>query len=487
MRPWSITARLTLFFSAVSAAVLFVFGHVVGTLVASHFEIQDLDELTSKLQLVRHTLSRMQGPADLATIQRELSDALIGHHGVSILVAGADGARLFDWHGDAFPPSLLAQAAPMDPSGQPAPLVWERGEAIYRGIIATLEPATPDRQPATVAVALDIDHHRDFLASFHRQLWIAIAASVVITVLLGWAAARRGLVPVRKMARLAQGVSAKRLADRLAVESVPRELTDLAVAFNNMLARLEESFRRLSEFSSDLAHELRTPISNLMMETQVALSRTRTADEYREVLYSNLEEYERLARTITDMLFLAHADRGQLVTRSERVDLANEVRELFAFYEALAEERRVGLSLSGDGAVYGDRLMIRRALSNLFSNAIRHTAAHGTVQVAIGPGEQGEILLSVENPGATIDPAHLPRLFDRFYRVQSSRTRESDGAGLGLAITKSIVDAHRGTIRVTSADGRTRFEIAFRGGDSPGYSASRRKDDDATVIRQPSS
>lgn len=468
MRAWSITARLTLFFSAASAAVLLVFGNVVGTLVAAHFEEQDLDELTAKLQLVRHTLVRMRASGDAGAFQRELSDALIGHHDLSIVVVEAGGDRLFDWYAAAFPPALLANAAVADVAAEPVPLVWEHGGGLYRGIVAAGEVPVPHRAPVAVGIALDIGHHRDFLTAFHRRLWLAIAAGVASAVLFGWLAARQGLAPVRDMARIAQRVSARRLDDRLPADSVPRELTDLAEAFNSMLARLEESFRRLSEFSSDLAHELRTPISNLMMATQVALSRTRTADEYREVLYSSLEEYERLARTITDMLFLAHADRGQLATRTERVDLAGEVRELFAFYEALAEERRVGLSWSGDGAVDGDRLMIRRALSNLLSNAIRHTPAHGIVSVAIGPGEQGKVRLSVENPGAAIDPAHLPRLFDRFYRVESSRTRESDGAGLGLAITKSIVDAHRGTIRVASADGRTRFEIALPGDDDPG-------------------
>jgi len=457
MRRWSITARLTLFFSVASAAVLLVFGHLVGTLVASHFEEQDLDELTAKLLLVRHTLSRMRASGDPGAFQRELSDALVGHHGLSIVVDDPDSGRLFDWHAEAFPPSLLARASPADTPGPPAPLVWEQAGDVYRGIVAMAETATPQRRPATVGVALEISHHRDFLAAFHRHLWLAIAAGVVFTVLSGWLAARRGLAPVRDMARIAQGVSARRLDDRLPADSVPRELTDLALAFNGMLARLEDSFRRLSDFSSDLAHELRTPIGNLMTETQVALSRARSADEYREVLYSNLEEHERLARTITDMLFLAKADHGLLVPNSESVDLADEVRELFAFYDALADERRIGLALSGAGVVQGDRLMIRRALGNLLSNAIRHTRAGDAVQVSIERGGDGAIRLSVENPGPTIEPEHLPRLFDRFYRVDAARAKASDGAGLGLAITKSIVEAHRGTIRVSSGNGRTRF------------------------------
>ena len=243
---------------------------------------------------------------------------------------------------------------------------------------------------------------------------------------------------------------------------MPPELIDLAIAFNDMLARLEGSFRRLSDFSSDLAHELRTPVSNLMTQTQVALSKTRSADQYREVLYSNLEEYERLARMIADMLFLAKADNGLIVPSSETVDLAAEVRDLFGFYEAFAEEQGVRLQLAGAGSISGDRLMMRRALSNLLSNALRHTARGGTVSVLIDQHKSGEIQLSVENPGEDIEPQHLPRLFDRFYRVDPSRHKaRSDGAGLGLAITKSIVEAHQGTISVSSSNGLTFFAITF--------------------------
>ena len=242
---------------------------------------------------------------------------------------------------------------------------------------------------------------------------------------------------------------------------MPPELIDLATAFNDMLARLEGSFRRLSDFSSDLAHELRTPVSNLMTQTQVALSQARSADKYREVLYSNLEEYDRLARMIADMLFLAKADNGLIVPSSEMVDLAAETHGLFDFYGALAEEQGVGLALSGAGVIRGDRLMIRRALSNLLSNAIRHTPRDASVTVHIERRDSSEIRLTVQNPGENIEPEHLPRLFDRFYRVDPSRHKASEGAGLGLAITKSIAEAHQGTIQAYSSNGSTRFAITF--------------------------
>ncbi len=462
MRPQSITSRLTLFFSTASTIVLLVVGTLVGTLLESHFEEQDLMELNGKLELVRHTLTKVQTPSDLATVPQSLADALIGHPDLSVAVLGPDRRVLFTSPSARFATHLLEQPPLGEPSVNAKLVMWKQGGETYRGISAEAVTEIAGQPPAIIALAINIEHHRAFMNAFRNNLWLAIAAGIVLTVVLGWVAARRGLVPVREMANVAKGISVSHLGERLSPETVPPELADLAIAFNEMLARLEDSFRRLSDFSSDLAHELRTPISNLMTQTQVAVSRERPADEYREVLYSNLEEYERLARMIADMLFLAKADNGLIIPSSETVDLPTEVRELFGYYEAFAEEQGVSLALVGEGAVRGDRLMLRRALSNLLSNAIRHTPRHAAVKVVIrSDKEPGRIRLTFENPGESIPPEHLPRLFDRFYRVDSSRQKASDSAGLGLAITKSIVEAHRGTIQAFSADGVTRFEITF--------------------------
>lgn len=462
MKPRSITFRLTLFFSTASTAVLLVVGALIGTLVESHFEEQDLMELNGKLELVRHALAKVRTSSDLATVPQSLSDALIGHPDLSVAVLGPDRHVLFTSSSAIFPNHLLAQPPHRDSSGRARPVMWEQGGGAYRGISAVAPTGIVGQPPATVALAINIERHRAFMKAFRNNLWLAIAAGIVLTIVLGWVSARRGLAPVREMADVAKGISVSHLGDRLTAETVPTELVDLAIAFNEMLARLEDSFRRLSDFSSDLAHELRTPISNLMTQTQVAVSKERAADEYREVLYSNLEEYERLARMIADMLFLAKADNGLIIPSSETVDLPTEVRELFGFYEAFAEEQGVSLVLTGEGTVRGDRLMLRRALSNLLSNAIRHTPRHAAIKVIIKQeAESGKIRLTFENSGESIPPEHLPRLFDRFYRADSSRQKASDGAGLGLAITKSIIEAHQGTIQAFSANGVTRFEITF--------------------------
>jgi two-component system heavy metal sensor histidine kinase CusS len=263
------------------------------------------------------------------------------------------------------------------------------------------------------------------------------------------------------MAGVAKGISASRLDQRLAVDTVPRELVDLAASFNGMLARLEDSFRRLQEFSADIAHDLRTPVGNLMMQAEVALTRSRTAEEYREVLYSALEEYDRLARMISDMLFLARADNGQLVPNRERLDLAQEMGALCDFYEPAASERGVRLSCSGTASASGDRLMLRRAFGNLLSNALRHTPDGGEVAIEIAAVDGERVRVSVENPGPAIPPEHLGRIFDRFHRVDASRQKSGENAGLGLAIARSIVVAHGGRIEALPRTTGARFEVTL--------------------------
>jgi two-component system, OmpR family, heavy metal sensor histidine kinase CusS len=458
MRARSITLRLTLLFSIASAVVLLLVGAVIGRQVEDHFEELDLEILRGRLELVRHSLAGGHAAHAQPMVGARFPGLAAGEERSFVVVAAPDGRLLSATPGVIFPPALLAT-----PGGDRVrSTTWKHAGRHYRGIAAQLgsEDGVPD--PLTVAVAIDIELHGAFLSLFRKSLALAVFAGIGLTALLGWFAARRGLTPVREIARMAQATSASHLGGRLSLQSVPSELIGLATAFNDMLARLEDSFRRLSDFSSDLAHELRTPISNVMTQMQVAVSKARSAEEYREVLYSALEEHERLARMTSDMLYLAKADRGLVVPTRETVDLWAEVRALFAYYEAYGDEQGVGLALTGAGTVCGDRLMLRRAVSNLLSNAIRHTARGGVVSVVIGSASSGAIELSVENPGLPIAPEHLPRLFDRFYQVDSSRQRGGEGAGLGLAITQSIVESHQATIQVACADAKVRFTIVFR-------------------------
>ncbi|MDT8992529.1 heavy metal sensor histidine kinase [Curvibacter sp. APW13] len=462
MARLSLTARLTLLFALGSSAVLLVLGWLVGMAVNHHFEQQDFDALAGKLQLAQHAIERVSAKNELDALPSQLQDALIGHQDLAVQIVGPGGEVLLQTPGVVFPAERLAMA-PTRLTGRL--FQWEHDGRSFRGTALKVATATPQSSMVVVAVGLDIGHHQMFIHNLMRALWVFVACAALAMGFIGWLAASRGLAPLRSMRAQLTDMTAHRLHERLPETAVPPELAELTASLNAMLERLQDAFKRLSDFSSDIAHELRTPISNLMTETQVALSRSRDADSYRATLESNAEEYERLARMIADMLLLAKAEYGQMgdwiAAHGERVDLAQEVRNLFDFYEALAEDKGVRLELQGACQVWGDRLMLRRAVSNLLSNALRYTPQGGAVRVELGvEGERA--LLVVENPGPTIDAAHLPHLFERFYRADPSRQQATgEGTGLGLAITQAVVQAHGGSIQASSDNGLTRFSMAL--------------------------
>lgn len=453
----SIVYRLTLLFASASTAVLLVLGLLIGNSVEHHFEVQDMEVLTGKLELTRHALEKVRSQSDLDALPQQLDDSLVGHHGLAVIVVAPSGQTLFVTSGAEFPQVLLARSPDMTNSG---PIIWKSTDHIpLRGISAMVKTGIEGAKPAVVAVATDISKHEHFMSWFRFTLWSVVILAALMTGFLGWVAVRRGLAPLHAIKLEAAAITADRLHSRLATESIPIELVDLAETLNQMLARLEDSFRRLSDFSSDIAHELRTPVSNLLTQTQVMLLRVRTIDEYQDVLASNAEELERMAKMIADMLFLAKADNNLVVPNLEAVDLRAEAEGLASFYEAVAEENSVALTVDGSATVTGDRLMLRRAIGNLLSNAFGHTPRGGYVRIQIGKNEDRMATIQVENSGETISPEHLPRLFDRFYRADPSRKRLADGVGLGLALTRSIIQAHGGSVSVRSADGVTIFEL----------------------------
>lgn len=258
-----------------------------------------------------------------------------------------------------------------------------------------------------------------------------------------------------------KSITSENLDVRLDPTRVPIELEQLVVSFNQMIERIEDVFTRQANFSADIAHEIRTPITNLVTQTEIALSQKRPQKELEDVLYSNMEEYNRMAKMVSDMLFLAQADNHQLIPERALLDLQAETIKVFEFFEAWAEEQDVGLKFKGHSCVVeGDPLMLRRAIYNLLSNAIRYTTRGKSVTIHVVERES-MVELIVENPGQSIPQKHLPRLFDRFYRVDPSRQRKSEGSGIGLAIVKSIVTAHGGKISVASDSVSTRFTVSL--------------------------
>ncbi len=362
----SITLRLSLAFALLATLVFAALGAYLSRAADDHMAELDAHELLGKLALARHVGRQEPTPAALAA---RLGDALIGEHGVLVAVDGQKGA-IFNWPESPLAGQLAAAAGAVGET--PSRLTLAGRD--YRVVAGSLQTAWGET--ARVVVGRDIRHHTDFLDQLQRDFWLALLAAALLTVVVGILIARRGVHPVRAIALTAGRISAGQLAKRIPEANVPPELAELVAAFNAMLGRLEESFQRLSDFSADLAHELRTPIHTLRMQTEVSLAKPRSDDEYRDLLASNLEEYERLSRMIADMLFLAKAEHGLIVPQREAIPLLDLGRQLFDYYGILAESQQ--LVLEGEElTVRGDRLMLQRAIGNLLLNAIQHTTGAG--------------------------------------------------------------------------------------------------------------
>ncbi|WP_265534006.1 heavy metal sensor histidine kinase [Pseudomonas saponiphila] len=443
----SLSRRLALLFAACTAVVSLLAGVLFSRASEAHFIELDQQLLDGKLLALRSVLQDVSEAADFSRHQARLQDELSHQPDLQLRVSDASGRLWFD-----SAPSLPASL----PDSTSLHSLNQAGSA-YRIYSAALNPGQPDS--AQLTLILDITHHQHFLQRMQHLIWLTVGLSALATALLGAWAARSGLRPLRRMSAVAAGVSANSLTQRLPQEQMPAELAELASTFNAMLARLEESFQRLSAFSADIAHELRTPLSNLLTHTQVTLTRPRPLEDYREALHSNLEELQWMAQLVNDMLYLAKADHGLLNPKREALELAQEIDMLLEFYAPLAEDAQVELTRKGHAGFAGDRSMLRRALSNLLDNALRFTPAGGSIKVRINDSAQ-HLSLNIENSGEGIAQEALPRLFDRFYRADPARREgSSEHAGLGLAITQSIIRAHGGQIRCESAAGWTRFVI----------------------------
>ncbi|MCQ2998587.1 heavy metal sensor histidine kinase [Pseudomonas syringae] len=318
--------------------------------------------------------------------------------------------------------------------------------------------AKEQRPPLRFLIAVDTD---TFLQTQH-SLMIALIGFATLGILLasvlGYWAARIGLRPLASLSLEARKLTPPRLSGRLQMTPLPPELNQFVMSFNSTLERVEQAYARLESFNADVAHELRSPLTNLIGQTQVALTRGRSAEHYFEVLQSNLEELERLRSIINDMLFLASADQGSKVTELTCASLAEEVATTLDYLDFILEDAQVRVEVHGDARVPMEKAHLRRALINLLHNAVQHTEAGRTIRVDITE-QTDHVSVGVANPGTQIASEHLPKLFERFYRVDASRANSGANHGLGLAIVKAIALMHGGSVFVHSREGINTFGI----------------------------
>jgi two-component system heavy metal sensor histidine kinase CusS len=307
----------------------------------------------------------------------------------------------------------------------------------------------PDGQDWLLQLVLDARHVDEWLADYRRRLSLMIGMGTLLTAAAGYVVTRRGLAPLREITHTVQTVTAADLEDRLGNRPWPKELAVLADEFDHMLTRLRESFTRLSRFSADVAHELRTPLGNLLGATGVSLAKPRDAGDYRAALEANVEQIEELQRLVDSLLFIARADNAEAVIKPKLFDAAKVVGDLCDYFSALVEEKGLKLDWEGEGQVYADETLFRTALSNLVANAVRHTPAGGRILARIEETNAG-CTIAVSDTGAGIPPEHVSNIFERFYQVDPARSTRGAGAGLGLAIVKSILKSHGGAATVES-------------------------------------
>jgi two-component system heavy metal sensor histidine kinase CusS len=462
-RGWSVARRFTLLYVASTAVLLLLAVGFLDWALNRTLDISRQGLIANKIEVLRLMLRDHPERTDLLALEVE--------HEASASHALKYYIRVLDEQGrvqletsemkDLLPVSLFP--SPTAVGAQTFNIIKRllppRRSFVLLAVEAPVGAAGVESR--TLQVALDVSTRVALMADYHRKLLLGLVLGLVFAAVVGSWLARKGAQPLVAITERARHITASQLHERIVVSQWPAELAALAGAFNAMLDRLEDSFARLSEFSGDLAHALRTPINNLRGEAEVALARRRAPEEYQHILASSLEELDRLSRMIDGLLFVARADDPKTAIQSVRFSAQREVEAVREFYEALAEERGVAVTCEGTAWLSGDPMLVRRAVSNLLGNALRYTAAQGTIRITVCDlGVQG-VALTVGDSGSGIAPEHLGKIFDRFYRADDA----PGGSGLGLAIVQSIMRLHGGSVAVQSQVGQgSTFTLKFPAG-----------------------
>ncbi|WOE78524.1 heavy metal sensor histidine kinase [Pseudomonas protegens] len=446
----SIALRLSGLFTLVALLIFLLIGGALYQQVDKGLGLLPEAELDARYSVLESALNRYGTPEHWAKINAKLK--LLSEEDKRIRFWAVSGDPGYEYGN----PDPQIRAFAQGPLGMRDLILSDHPYPLK--VLVSQLPAKEQRPALRFLIAIDTD-------TFHQtqhQLLIALIGLAIVGVLLastlGYWVARIGLKPLIKLSQEAQRLAPPRLSGRLQLSPLPPELSQFVNSFNSTLERVEQAYSRLESFNADVAHELRSPLTNLIGQTQVALTRGRSAEHYFEVLQSNLEELERLRSIVNDMLFLASADQGSKATKLTSTSLATEVAATLDYLDFILEDAQVRVEVQGDAQVRIEIAHLRRALINLLSNAVQHTTAGEVIQVRIEVQEQ-QVTIAVSNPGQGIASEHLPRLFERFYRVDASRSNSGANHGLGLAIVKAIALMHGGDVFVRSDRGVNTFGL----------------------------
>ena len=442
----SISKRLAAMFAVSSFVMLAVLSVAMHGLLKRELERHQSNELQARWTMYKPLIMRNDDVVHWANVRTKFDNSISENNRVSLWVQGPDehfryGSPLTDEQQRSMGTHGFGQV--MLP-GHEAPLKTYSAQIEAHG----------ERPAVRLTVGID---SAPFVETVHA-FTVGLIALTVVGALgaagLGYYIARVGMRPLDRLSGEARELSPGHLSRRLQADALAPELSELADSFNGALSRLETAYQQLEAFNADVAHELRTPLGNLIGQTQVTLSRERSVTELKEALHSNLEDLERLRAIVNDMLFLARADRGERAPNRVEVSIAQEVSHAVEYLEFIFEEAGVKVRIEGDAQASIETSLFRRAVTNLLQNAVQH-APRGAEIVVFVLQQPGAIRVSVQNSGSGIAREHLSRLFDRFYRVDSSRSGSRENHGLGLAIVRAVATMHGGTVFAESDDAAT--------------------------------
>ena len=445
--PRSIASQLVFLFTPAAALLLCCGLGVLYWIVVRHAFAEDRAVLADKVFAIRADLRSGSGPRFLNQELRTLRGS--ERAGYWVRVIDATGRTVAETPGMIrWLPEELFDRTLKPGASESEPVDFRTGGRLF-SLVSSVEVAGGQRY--RIQVAQDRSEDEGFMTEFGFLVAGVLVCGIFASAIIAVTVTKRGLRPLAAMTRSLKRVGPHRLHERIRPAEWPRELQPVAIAFDDMLDRLEDSFTRLSQFSADLAHELRTPLANIRGEAEVALKRPRSPNEYQAVIESSVAECARLSGIIDNLLFLARAEAAEGEVRRSLFDGRAEIERIAAYNEAIAEERNLVISFEGEGKVYADPILFGRAVSNLVDNAVHFTPNGGRIVIALASSADGAEVV-VQDTGSGVAAEHIPRMFDRFYRADPSRS--SEGTGLGLALVKSIADLHGGSLSVVSEVGR---------------------------------
>lgn len=454
-RSMSIALRLTLWYAVSTFAVVLVAtGALYWSLVKAMYN-EDVSDLADNLDYAR--LLIRSSPESQSALAFRLQSRSAPRSAIYLRLLDSDANPLTESPGmkeELAPPTKEELATLGSIQSNPHRSFSRAGEPLL-SLLARVDGEKSPGPPRYLQIAMERGHDEQFLVRYRAHVWFVLGLALVVCAFVGHLIARTGMRPIENIGSAAARIRATTLHERIETRGLPVELSELAEAFNGMLDRLDQSFRHISQFSDDVAHELRTPINNLRGEIEVGLSKSRSAEEYRAVLESCQEECGRLSHLVRTLLFLARSDTAGEGLQRQKINVGEELRKIETYYEAAAAEAGIDLEVAAPGSVHADldRTLFQQAVGNLVANAMTYTPAGGHVRLAAKTCQSG-ITVSVSDTGCGIAPEHLPRVFERFYRADRARGNSAQNVGLGLAVVKSIAQRHGGHVEIDSKVGR---------------------------------